>query len=105
MAMSNLVALLAAAAAGAVFTWFVMTIRRQNEQLAEYRQQLAAQAVPPMQWAENMRLDHRAQLVSVASLVKLSARDNLDALMRLSPEMVREVVESIAPQLFTKEVR
>lgn len=54
-------------------------------------------------WAASMKLDHRAQLASIALLQEIATQDQLDALMRLSPEAVRRVVEKIAPHLFTPE--
>lgn len=92
-------------AAGAV-VWLLMTVGQLRARIVELEQaakQPAPTATP--QWAESMKLDHRAQLLSIAGLVKLGVTDNLDALMRISPEMAREVVERVAPQLFTKEIK
>ena len=100
MEVTQLLVVAGSLAAGAGLTWLVMTIRRQAERIADLERRAAR---PGPHWAEELRLDHRAQLVSVAALVKLSARDNLDALVRLSPELAREVVQEIAPHLFPQE--
>lgn len=79
-------------------------MRDQAHQLDALREQQAKPLPAAVrEWAANRELDHRAQLLSVAALVKLSARDNLDALKRLSPEMALEVIGEVAPQLITKE--
>ena len=106
--MYSLTVVLVAAGAGGVaaggVVWLLMTISQLRARLVEL-ERAQRQPVPAatQAWADNLKLDHRAQLLAVAALVKLSARDQLDALQRLSPEMVREVVQDIAPQLFTKE--
>lgn len=102
MEVTNLLALIAAFAGGATVTWFAMDRHRLAERLAEL-ERARREPAQPAAWAETMRLDHRAQLLSVAALVKLSLRDQLDALMRLSPEMAREEIERVAPQLFRKD--
>lgn len=85
-------------AVGAV-VWLVMWASRQSQRIAELERRLANGP----EWAANMKLDHRAQLASIAVLQELAAQDQLDALMRLSPDAVHRVVEKIAPQLFTRD--
>jgi hypothetical protein len=87
------------AVGGGGIVWLLMTLRRQAEQITELKQR---QESGPA-WATAMKLDHRAQLASIAVLQELAAHDQLDALMRLSPEAVHRVVEQIAPHLFTRE--
>lgn len=104
------VVIVTALAAGGV-VWLTQTIGQLRARLTEQAQQIEAlrqeQAKPlPVavrEWAANRDLDHRAQLLSVAALVKLSARDSLDALQRVSPEMALEVIGDVAPQLIKKE--
>lgn len=108
--MYPLTALIAAAAAAGLsaagVVWLIMTVNLLRARVAELEQVKRQPAPAATQaWADNLKLDHRAQLLAVAALVKLSARDQLDALQRLSPEMVREVVQDIAPHLFVKEVK
>jgi hypothetical protein len=100
MEIDNLLAIFAGLAGGSAATWLAMRYRRLAERIAELER---AQTPPTPAWAESMKLDHRAQLISVAALVQLSLRDQLDALMRLSPEMAREEIERVAPQLFKRE--
>lgn len=100
MEIVNLLQIIAGFAGGAAITWLIMDHRRLAERLAEAEK---AKAPAGPQWAESLRLDHRAQLVSVAALVALSLRDQLDALMRLSPEMAKEEIERVAPHLFRKD--
>lgn len=87
--------------------------RRQAEkdhgqQLAE-RDQAVAKAVAESDvlrrtaWPGNLTLDQRAWAVNIANLVELSTQDQLDALMRLSPDAVQRVFAKIAPHLVTKE--
>ena len=79
----------------------VSTIAHLRARIAELeRLQRAGPA-----WAENLRLDHRAQLASIATLSELALSDLLDATIRLSPEAARRAVEKHAPQLFTKEIK
>lgn len=107
--MYSLTVVIAAAGAGGIalggMVWLLMTVGQLRARLAEL-EQAKRQPLPvtTQAWANNLQLDQRAQLLAVAALVKLSARDQLDALMRLSPEMVREVVQDIAPQLLDKEI-
>jgi type II secretory pathway component PulM len=84
----------------------VGAFQRQRQTNAELQRQVsdlqAAAKLPapaPYTLADNLRQDHRAQLLSIAQLVRLGARDNLDALQRISPEMVKELFEEIAPHL------
>ena len=84
--------------AGGVIVWLLMTIRRQAERIADLERK---QSDGPA-WAQSMKLDHRAQLVSIAALQEVAVRDLLDAMMRLDPQSVRRVVEEVAPHLFTK---
>jgi hypothetical protein len=53
-------------------------------------------------WPSNLNLDQRAWLSNVSTLQELAAQDNLDALMKLSPEAVQRVVQKIAPHLFDR---
>ncbi len=80
--------------------WLLMRLRQQDREIAELRARVNR---PAPQWAQEMQLDHRAQLVSLAALVQLAARDNLDALIRLSPEMASETIRELAPHLFQKD--
>ena len=104
MEVTTLLQLIAAFVGGSAATWLIMRDRRLAERIAELERQKATPAAPGV-WAEGLRLDHRAQLLSVAQLVKLSARDQLDALMRLSPELVRELLREEFPWLFDKETK
>lgn len=100
--MDPLSAVLLAFAAGGlsvgVVVWLVMRVSRLEADNAELKRLLANGPA----WTENLKLDHRAQIASVAILQELAAQDQLDALMRLSPEAVQRVVAKIAPHLFEK---
>lgn len=94
--------LLALAAGGLVvgaIVWLVMTLDRQAGEIADLRRR---QQDGPA-WSQEMKLNHRQQLVSIAALNQQATRDLLDALMRVSPEMAREVIQEVAPHLFQKD--
>lgn len=93
-----IVAFVAGAAICGAVVWLVMVIGRQAERIAELER---LQRNGPA-WADEMKLNHRQQLVSIAALNQLAAREVLDALMRISPEMVHEVIKEIAPHLYQK---
>jgi len=85
-------ALCTALIAGAAFAIYVQftglrrDLARLEHDLAQYeraRGRLYREAIE----------DQRAQVLQAAALMQLSARDQLDALRRLSPEMLRSVVQ------------
>ena len=125
-----ILAFIAGGAAIGSVVYLVMTARRLNERitqldgaLADEKQQRtalierldAAQAAKTKlaaenedlqrrAWPTNLNLDQRAWLSNVSTLQELAAQDNLDALMKLSPEAVQRVVRKIAPQLLENTV-
>lgn len=48
--------------------------------------------------------DLPADVWSIVALLKLTSKDNLDALTRLSPEAALAVVKELMPQLFERRV-
>lgn len=84
--------------------WALNTISHLRARVAELERK-QAQALPPSTWGESLRLDHRAQLASIATLSELALSDLLDATIRLSPEAARRAVEKHAPHLFEKEIK
>lgn len=79
--------------------WLAMRISRLEQENTDLKRR---QQDGPA-WAADMKLDHRAQLASITVLQEIAAQDQLDALMRMSPEAVQRVVEKIAPHLFWKD--
>lgn len=100
--MTTLLQLLAAFAGGAAAMWLLMRDRRLTERIAELERQ-ANEPPAPSKWAENLRLDHRAQLASIATLAELALGDLLDATIRLNPEAAHRAIEKHAPHLFRKD--
>lgn len=96
-----LVAFVAGGLAVGLVVWLAMRVSRLESENAELRRKQDAGPA----WAESMKLDHRAQLASITVLQELAAQDQLDALMRMSPEAVQRVVAKIAPHLFEKVVK
>jgi len=94
-----LIVLLSAVAGGGL-VWLLMTLAAQSQRIADLERK---QSDGPA-WAQGMKLDHRAQLVSIAALQEVAVRDLLDAMMRLDPQSVRRVVEEVAPHLFSGKV-
>lgn len=81
---------------GAGLAWALSETRRLAKRVATLEAQAhAAQATPPQLPADAW---------SVVALLKLTSRDNLDALTRLSPEAALAVVRELMPQLFTRQV-
>lgn len=100
--------------AGGGVVWLAMTASQLRREIAELRrraeiERLSSAAAPhthnggALAGGTLQALEHRAQLLSVAALVKLAARDNLDALIRVSPEMADEVLRELAPHLFNED--
>lgn len=99
-ALSDLVVAFAAGGLGVgLVVWLSMRISRLEQENADLKRR---QSDGPA-WAQELKLDHRVQLASIAALQEIAAGDQLDALQRLSPEAVRRVVEKIAPHLFWKD--
>lgn len=94
-----LLALVAGGLGVGAVVWLVMTLDRQAAEIADLKRK---QADGPA-WSQEMKLSHRQQLVSIAALNQQATRDLLDALMRVSPDMAREVIEEVAPHLFRKD--
>lgn len=94
-----LVAFAAGGLAVGLVMWLAMRVSRLEQENAQLRQK--QQAGPG--WAQELRLDHRQQLVSIGALIKLSTRDNLDALSRMDPAALKELVAEFAPHLFQKD--
>ena len=76
--------------------WIVSTIAHLRARVAELER---LQKNGPA-WSEGLKLDHRAQLASIATLSELALSDLLDATIRLSPEAARRAVQKHAPHLF-----
>lgn len=100
--MITLLQIAAAFAGGAAAMWLLTRDRRLVERIAELERQ-AREQKPPASWAENLRLDHRAQLASIATLAELALGDLLDATIRLNPEAAHRAIEKHAPHLFRKD--
>lgn len=88
--------------AGGGAVWLVMTVGQLRARIVEL-EQAAKQSQPTPAWAQNLKLDHRAQLANIATLSELALGDLLDATIRLSPEAARRAVEKHVPQLFNRE--
>jgi hypothetical protein len=93
------VAFAAGGLAVGLVVWLAMRISRLEQENADLKRR---QQDGPA-WSQEMKLNHRQQLVSIAALNQLAARDLLDVLMRVSPDMAREIIEEIAPHLIQKE--
>jgi len=74
-------------------------LQAANAQLKAANEDLSRRA-----WPGSLNLDQRAWLASITGLQEVAAQDQLDALMRLSPEAVQRVVSKIAPHLFSGKV-
>lgn len=93
--------IIGAVTAGGV-VWLVMFIGQLRARIAKL-EEVARQQQPTPTWAQNLKLDHRAELASIATLSELALSDLLDATIRLSPEAARRAVEKHVPQLFNRE--
>ncbi len=112
---------------GGAAVWLLMTLRELRRRIdllrgEEHRRQDDARSLSEAQteivrlkaanedlsrraWPGTLNLDQRAWLASITGLQEVAAQDQLDALMRLSPEAVQRVVAKIAPHLFEKVIK
>ncbi len=93
-----LTVLLSALASGGL-VWFLMDRRALLQRIAD----LEKHQTNGPEWAAGMKLDHRAQMASIATLSELALGDLLDATIRLSPEAAQRAIKKHAPHLFWKD--